>query len=210
MSNLFPPVALDLLRFLQTVVNAENPFCVDGRKKNGSSKGKGETMIALVTAIIADSGNKGFNVLSAGKIEGIIKTVLEEIPDKIKAGTMDTDNSEFYKLFEALGVKSSLNKKGINKAVFIHLLQTEKNDFNKDASLLIETIAQEREKFLKVAAKEGLASAQKRADRTTAGEIVLGEADRSAVDNKVGTQRGVLNNSIRMLIYLLYFLLGNF
>jgi hypothetical protein len=185
MAALFPKVALDLLRFLETVTNSENPFCVDGRKKNGAGRGKGETMMALVSHIVADAGNKGFKGLTVSKIEGLVKIVLEEVPDKINADTMERNESHFVNIFDAMSVKSCVNKKNKNKTEIATLIENEKDAFNRDASHMIGSIALEREAFLDLSAKDGLATAQKRADRATAGEIIISVADRSAVDDEV-------------------------
>jgi hypothetical protein len=191
MTNLYPNVAKDLLHFLETVSNDDNPFCCDGRKRNGVKKGKGEAMLALATEIAGDAGEKGFKFLTNNRIETLITVVLQQVPDQIISQAMDKDESHFYNVFDAMGVKLP-DAKGKSKSQAATILSTAKDDFNRNVSHIIGSIAEQRHEFL-TRCKEGeLVAAGKRADRATSREILLNEADRSAAPPQVSNERCTL------------------
>lgn len=145
-------------------------------------------MLALTKEISSDAGDKGFKFLTNNRIETLVNVVLQQIPDRIISKAMDMDESHFYNVFDAMGVKLP-DGKGKSKLQATTLLSTAKDDFNRSVSHIIGSIAEQREVFLTKCKEGELVVAEKRADRATSREILLNDADRSAASPEVSCER---------------------
>lgn len=142
-----------LVKFLETVDDGENPFCIDGRSRTGITKAM--ALNSLTSSLMKDDARVGFDTMNAKTLENAITKVLDEIPKLIESNALQTDASGFYNVFKALRINSAITGKSIAAEAE---RKAEMDAFNVATSIPITSIFEARQKRLKEAANKSSAS----------------------------------------------------